>query len=55
MKEQGTTSRKNKILWIYPEYWPHENKVTQIISVLKYSTEDCYNFYVNVEINIWTT
>ena len=30
------TNRKNKVPWIYPEWWPRENKVRRIISVLQY-------------------
>ena len=30
------TNRKNKVPWIYSEWWPRENKVTRIISVLQY-------------------
>ena len=36
IKEQDTTNRENKVSWIYPRWWPRENKVTRIISVLQY-------------------
>ena len=30
------TNCENKVLWISPEWWPRENKVTRIINVLQY-------------------
>ena len=35
IKEQEMTNRESKVSWIYFGWWPRENKVTRIISVVQ--------------------